>query len=44
VTGVNIDPKIIADQFSAAFTDMVKTEIEQAFDNRNKNVQTPGQG
>jgi TP901 family phage tail tape measure protein len=44
VTGVDIDPKIIADQFSAAFTDMVKTEIEQAFDNRNKNVQTPGQG
>ena len=44
VTGVNIDTKIIADQFSAAFTDKIKTEIEQAFANRSKNVQTPGQG
>ena len=33
VTGVNIDPKIIADQFSAAFTDMVKVEIEKAINN-----------
>ena len=44
VTGVNIDPKIIADQFTAAFTEMVKTEIKQAFANRSNNLQTPGEG
>ena len=44
VTGVDIDPKIIADQFSAAFTEMVKTEIKQAFADRSNNLQTPGEG
>ena len=44
IAGVNIDTTQIAQAFSEQFTKDVEAKIEQAFDNRNKNVQTPGQG
>ena len=44
IAGVNIDTTQIAQAFSEQFTKDVEAKIEQAFDNRSKNVQTPGQG